>query len=176
MAQLVTQELLQSLLDYEPKSGKLFWKERPLEGFRSEGSWRAFNKKYAGKEAFLAQHVEGYFYGTILGERWLAHRVIWLLVTGEWPWIIDHINRNKTDNRFSNLRNGNYTQNGRNRPLSTKNKSGISGVWYNPKTNYWVVNIHNKYLGRYRCFVQAIKIRKAAEQTYDYHPHHGRPV
>lgn len=41
-----------------------------------------------------------------------AHRIVWLLVHGQWPMqSLDHINRNKTDNRIENLRLASFSQN-----------------------------------------------------------------
>lgn len=49
-----------------------------------------------------------------------AHRVAFFLMTGRWPEIIDHINRIKSDNRWSNLREVDYSQSSRNRVLTKK--------------------------------------------------------
>jgi len=59
-----------------------------------------------------------------------AHRLAWLYMNGEWPTCeIDHINGNRTDNRWSNLRGVSSTVNKQNkrRPQSN-NKSGFLGV------------------------------------------------
>ena len=40
-----------------------------------------------------------------MAKRFSAHRLAWLYVTGDWPvGVIDHINGDRTDNRFENLR------------------------------------------------------------------------
>lgn len=43
------------------------------------------------------------------------HRVIWWIVRGKWPRMIDHKNRNKTDNRWVNIRLSNHKINNSNR-------------------------------------------------------------
>lgn len=58
-----------------------------------------------------------------------AHRVAWLLHTGQWPTHqIDHINADKQDNRIHNLREATATQNLRNRGVFKNNKLGVKGV------------------------------------------------
>lgn len=58
------------------------------------------------------------------GVAYKAHRVAWFMVTGEQPGIIDHINGNTLDNRFSNLRNVSSSQNAKNHGKKL-NKSGM---------------------------------------------------
>ena len=50
-------------------------------------------------------------------------RVIWAMQTGSWPVaeILDHINRDRADNRLSNLRAVDRPANMRNRPYYSKN-------------------------------------------------------
>jgi hypothetical protein len=48
------------------------------------------------------------------GIGYLAHRLAWVYMTGEQPDVIDHINRERDDNRFSNLRNGTFKDNSTN--------------------------------------------------------------
>lgn len=68
----------------------------------------------------------------------LMHRFIWRLVTGEWPTHeIDHVNRNKRDNRWLNLREATHSENGQNRDVYKNNRTGIKGVgWYPPLQKY----------------------------------------
>lgn len=66
---------------------------------------------------------------TVKGRPYKAHRLAWLYMTGEWPDITDHINHNRTDNRFSNLRNGTVSNNMENQVKPRKgSKTGFMGV------------------------------------------------
>lgn len=58
-----------------------------------------------------------------------AHRLAWLLATGDWPEeIIDHINGVRDDNRLCNLRPATMKQNLMNRPMHSRNQLGVKGV------------------------------------------------
>jgi hypothetical protein len=64
-----------------------------------------------------------------------AHRLAWLYVYGEWPSDqIDHINRNRSDNRIANLRIATPTQNQANRSVCKRNTTGFKGVTVDPRT------------------------------------------
>ena len=99
---------------------------------------------------------------------YLQHRLAWLYVYGEWPGgSIDHKNRNRSDNSINNLRVLSFSDNGLNLNISSRNKSGTTGVcWYN-RNNRWVSEIrvrgvvHN--LGSYKNINDAIIARKMAE-------------
>lgn len=61
----------------------------------------------------------------------LVHRVCWYLYYGNWPSEIDHINRNKTDNRISNLRLATRAQNKANEEKTRRRTSSkYKGVSY----------------------------------------------
>lgn len=57
-----------------------------------------------------------------------------------------------------------------NKRLSSRNKSGITGVSFNKASNKWVANIRidgkQKYLGMFDCIDDAVKVRKNAEIKY----------
>ena len=90
----------------------------------------------------------------LLGERYQAHRLAWLYVTGSMPKEhIDHINGNKLDNRFCNLREATSAQNSMNMGKNSANTSGIKGVTFHTKQNKWRascrVNGKRFYLGNF---------------------------
>ena len=56
---------------------------------------------------------------------------------------VDHINRNKIDNRLENLRWVSHRDNGRNQSIAKNNTSGYQGVSYEKSQNRWVAHWHN---------------------------------
>lgn len=99
-----------------------------------------------------------------------AHRLIWFYMTGEWPDIIDHINRIPYDNKWCNLRNGNYKLNSINRKLASNSLSNIKGVTYIKKENMWRsrigVNGKQIYLGYFKTKEEAANAYKIAVNKY----------
>lgn len=109
----------------------------------------------------------GYVLSSINGKIVLLHR--FLLSPGK-DQIVDHINRNRLDNRRCNLRLGDYTLNAQNISVAKNNSSGITGVYLNKKLNRWAaricVNYKTIYLGSFAKIEDAIKVRKDAEKRY----------
>ena len=132
---------VQKLLRYEPETGRLFWLPRAgVDGFDAQ-SLSAFSQ-YVGKEAFTASMSNGYKCGRIRRKTFLAHRVIWAIQTGAWPKEeIDHINMDKGDNRWGNLREATHAQNNQNKPIGAANTSGFKGVSWNNKAQKWQATI-----------------------------------
>lgn len=164
------------LLRYEPETGKLFWRHRDTSYF-SVGRdrnvvARVWNKRHAGKEAFTADDGSGYRIGLLLGKKYRAHRLIWLLANGEWPDTIDHLNGNRSDNRLANLRNCTIATNATNTARRSDNRSGVKGVSCTA-SNTWVSYIHRNrrqtYLGTFRSKADAVAARKHAEKEFGFH-------
>lgn len=175
---LPDQALLLKLLRYEPETGKLYWRERTDKyGFATRRSYLSWNGKYPGTEAFTADDGLGYPNGCIMGVGYKAHRIIWKMVTGEEPDCIDHINGDRSDNRFCNLRSVEKAENNRNARTYKSNTSGQPGVHLR-KDGSWVARItvqgRRQNIGSFKTKEDAVRARKAAERKFGFHPNHGR--
>lgn len=84
------------------------------------------------KQGMPAGRVEkaGYMLVRIDNKTYNLHQLAWLYMWAQWPeGVIDHINGNRSDNRFCNLRDVNHTINNQNRRCAApRNKLGILGV------------------------------------------------
>lgn len=179
----ISQDVLHELLTYNPDTGELRWKVRDVKFFKAsthkskEQQMRTWNTKYSNTIAFNNTSTHGYKRGGILGKLHEAHRVIWMMQTGEWPKSIDHINGIRTDNRWVNLRNVNKKENNKNRGFSSHNTSGINGVCFSKRTNKWRsrIKVDGKdiYLGEFHDINDAARARKLAEIKYGFHENHG---
>ena len=90
-------------------------------------------------------------------------------MTGDWPnGVIDHINRDRTDNRWCNLRDVDYSLNSQNRGLQSNNTSGVVGVTWHNENQMWEVRLYRKSVCIYRKFLndftEAVKLRFKKEQ------------
>lgn len=110
----------------------------------------------------------GYICVCINNKQYLAHRIAWLLATGRWPTqFIDHINRDKSDNRFVNLRECSKRQNAGNRKIARNNTSGIRGVTQTPHGTWKVQAAGPKrYLGSFKTKEEAIAVHDEAATKY----------
>ena len=144
---MLTQERLKEVLDYDSETGLFFWK-------------RKVSNIPIGKAAGALQN-KGYIQITIDSRNYLAHRVAWLYVYGEWPKNqIDHINRDKKDNCISNLRDVSNSTNQINIGLRSHNSSGVTGVVKSAKPHRpWAaqINRNNKkiFLGYFKTVQEA---------------------
>ena len=97
------------------------------------------------------------------GAPYKAHRLVWLYVTGVWPTqFVDHINGNKQDNRFSNLRDVSRKVNGQNRRSAQCNsKTGLLGV--QKRRNRWAATI---IIDKTRLWIGTFDTPDAAHAAY----------
>lgn len=147
---------IQETLSYNPETGIFVW----LVGRR------------AGLRAGTFRKGDGYRYINLGSNVVCAeHRIAWLMTHGVWPTHqIDHINRNKTDNRLANLREASHSQQQMNAPRSKRNKSGCRGVWLPKSENKWRACItvagKNHWLGTFDRYEDAVLARRQAEIKY----------
>lgn len=178
----ITQERLAELFDYDRETGDLIWRERPRQMFTSgykngETSWKTWNTRNAGNPVRSINN-HGYYRAAIDGHKHLAHRLIWMLVYGESPAEIDHINGCKTDNRLCNLRAADRQENMRNAARRSDNTSGFTGVSYAKRDGVFIAYITEngraRVIGRFNTAEEAAAAREAESTRLGYHENHGR--
>lgn len=175
--------ILSDLLRYDPESGKLYWKERPVSMFEggsypAERRQKSWNSRCANKEAFGHMGNHGYKEGAIFNHLFLAHRVIWALVHGAWPeGDIDHRNGDKLDNRDGNLRDVSTSINCRNSAMKSVNSSGLTGVSYRKDRGHWrarvMVNGKETHLGNFSSAQDAYDARLKVNPALGFSERHG---
>lgn len=179
--------LLDTILSYDPESGILTWKERPIEHFKSSVGWKNFNKQFSGKECGSVTTYKGKKYKTtsIMGRTLFLHRIAWTMATGEVLGRsdeIDHVDGCGTNNAISNLRKATRVQNMRNQKIRDDNSSGYPGVHWCKRQCKFIARIgvggKRKTLGSFVTIDDAIKAKKKAEKELEYHENHGedRPL
>lgn len=86
------------------------------------------------------KHKNGYTYLKIDGHSCMAHRIVWLLLYGQWPdQHIDHINGSRSDNRPGNLRKATRSQQAQNK-IGWPKRSLPKGVY--PDGGRYAAAIH----------------------------------
>lgn len=129
---MLTKTLLQSLVDYDHKTGILTHKK----------PYRVINRP-----------SKGYLYKRILGKKYLVHQLAFMYMDGYIPKLIDHIDGNIQNNSWKNLRDTNKSINA----LNTTKSVGVykSG-------NKWLAKCMTKgilnYLGTFETREQAKKV------------------
>jgi hypothetical protein len=83
----------------------------------------------------------GYVSVRINKKPYQAHKIIYFMLTGEWPEFIDHINGNRADNRIENLRPATKRQNIWNQDITSRNTSGIKGISFDKSVNRWYARV-----------------------------------
>jgi hypothetical protein len=153
----LTQERLKELLRYEPLTGLLFW--------------RAPNHRQA--KGAIGCPTKGYLCVWVNGHYYALHRLAWLYMCGSFPEkLVDHINGDRTDNRWDNLREVTHAQNLQGaRKSRTDSKTGILGVCtdrrYPGRFSAFITRHRVRtYLGTFSCPIEAGAAYAAAKAAY----------
>ena len=112
----MTAEVLRQLVIYDPEAGT--FKTRVRINQRIPAGWP------------LGYMRDGYLCVRLLGAEHRLHRLAWLYMTGEWPEVlIDHYDTDRSNNRWRNIRPGNWSMNAQNqRKAHSNSKTGVLGV------------------------------------------------
>jgi hypothetical protein len=169
---------LREFFKYSPRTGEFRYRpNRARKWFTSDRLWLSWNAQFGGKVATAVSARDGYQRVAVNQRSYLAHRVIWAMMTGAWPKEeIDHINGDRTDNRWSNLRAASRTQNARNMEKPRNNTSGVTGVhWWKTKRLWQVYGgaRNNRVVKYAKTFDEAVAIRERIKQDLGMTARHG---
>ena len=137
---------------FEYRDGVLYWKVRTS------------NRVRVGYP--VGSLEQGYLKTSVLGQRMLVHRIIFLIHHGYLPDIVDHVDCNPLNNCIDNLRAATNNQNKHNGKMRVNNTSGVKGVYWNNQKGKWQAQIcvdgRTRNLGRYDLLSEAESVVKAA--------------
>lgn len=142
---------------YVYKEGKLFFK-RSLHSRQREG-----------QEVGNLNNC-GYLKVCLDRKSYLVHRLIFLMHHGYLPELLDHIDRNKLNNKIENLRECDKKVNSWNRDKQANNTSGFRGVSWNKAAGKWHAYIKikgkRKHLGLFNTPEEASKAYEKARSEF----------
>lgn len=165
---MISRDMIFESVEYFPETGI----------FKTKKAWGSMRK--VGDTVGTVSKSTGYVSVAINGRNYWAHRIAIIYMDGQIPsgMQVDHINGDRTDNRYKNLRIVSQIENRKNSAIRRDNSSGISGVNLDISRNKWAAFIYsdNKTisLGRFTSFFDACCARKSAENYYGFHANHGR--
>lgn len=157
----INQEYVKNLFDYKEDdiTGYLIWKV-------DSGP-----NKLKGKITGSFSKSTRYYQVTIDNKHYQLHRIIFLWHHGYLPEYIDHIDRNRINNKINNLRETTSQNNNRNRKQQ-KSSSGIKGIFWDKRRSKWraQIRLNNKlyHLGRYNNLDDAVLARYEKEQEVNW--------
>jgi hypothetical protein len=153
----LTQSRLRDLLLYEPHTGRFSWLKVETANQCKVGDLAGSNPSKIKRHPTIK----------IDGRAYRRSRLAWLYMTGEWPSrMVDHRDRDPSNDRWANLRLATNQENIRNSNLRRDSASGVKGV-YRFRNGRWAASIRVDkkllHLGYFDTIEEAAAVRRAAE-------------
>lgn len=160
MREVLTQEYLKEILEYNSETGVFTWKVSNTNLIKVGD--------VAGKP-----RGDGYCRVRILNKLQYTHRLVWLYLYGALPvGHLDHVDGDTSNNRVTNLREATRYENQHNQGKRKNNTSGFKGVSWDKSMKKWAASITKKYkkvhLGYFATPEEAASAYQNAAQA-----HHG---
>lgn len=138
----LTADRLREVLSYAPETGAFYW------------LISTSNRAPIGERAGYVRN-DGRTVIGVDGAHYLANRLAFLWMTGEWPDDeIDHKDNDASNDRWANLRPANSANNKANIRRRRDNTSGFKGVTYDKSRSLWQARTSEGgrtiHLGRFR--------------------------
>lgn len=155
------------LFRYDYETGVLYWR------------WRVNNRVPKTLEAGTRMNPDGYLYVKVHDRLYSVHRIVMPMCYGFYGegLEIDHISHVRNDNHPVNLRFVTHGENMRNKSASSKNTSGVTGVYFSKAHKKYraqiVVDGEFIHLGYFDTLEEAAEARRQADRKYKFNNNHG---
>ena len=162
-------EEVAKLFTYDRETGVLYWRIRDRNTIR---------RNYVASPSEGTK--DGYRQVSIKGKVYMEHRIIMVLCFGHIPENaeIDHINHVRDDNRLCNLRFVTGSENSRNKSVSSRNTTGVTGVYFYKGLQKYVARISVDWkiihLGYFETLEEAAAARAEANVKFKFNNNHGK--
>ena len=156
------------LFRYDYETGVLYWRRR------------VNSRVPKTLEAGTQRKLSGYLDVQVHGRRYPVHRIVMLMCYGFCGegLDVDHINHVRNDNRLCNLRFVTGSENSKNQSVSSKNTSGVTGVYFSKAKKKYVaqieVNLKVIHLGYFETLEEAAAARVEANLKFKFNSNHGK--
>lgn len=163
-------ELAKKLFYYEPETGKVFR--------IAKLTWKRNIKPCKPREIKDINNY-GYIQVSFQGRPFGLHRIIFLLMTGSFPANdVDHIDGDRLNNKWENLREVARCENLRNIGIKSSNSTGYHGVSFRKDTGKFTVYIDFDGVryrgGSFTDLKDAVNKRREMETSFGFHENHGK--
>ena len=161
---ILTYERLRELLDYNPETG-VFTRRVQL------------SPRYPIGSVVGSDDGSGYLQTTVASKKYRLHRLAYFYMLGVWPpHDVDHKNRKRANNKWSNLRPATRTENCHNISLGAHNTSGYIGVSWAANVFKWEARITVANKGKVLGYFPTPELASAAYQKAKHIFHPTAPV
>ena len=158
------------LFRYDYETGVLYWRWRVNS--RVPKTLEAGTQRKSSSDGYLNVSVNGRLYP--------VHRVVMLMCYGFCGegLEVDHINHVRNDNRLVNLRFVTHRGNMRNKSVSSKSTTGVTGVSFLKARKKYIaqIGVNRKliYLGMFETLEEAAAARAEANLKFKFNNNHGK--
>lgn len=147
----VSYELAHKMFSYNPDTGIVTRKI-------------SVSSRARARDELWTVNCSGYIVVRFEGKLHYVHRIIWLMQTGEWPTlVIDHIDGNGANNKWTNIRHVTYS-------VNLQNKIVESGVYWSKRDKVWVATMQvdgrRQHIGQHKSKIIAEAMYKQAKLAY----------
>ena len=119
-------------------------------------------KPVGSKLGFITN--KGYLYTRLNKETYPIHHLVWLWHKGYLPKQLDHIDKNKLNNRICNLREASNTLNQLNKGVQRNNILGLENIRELPSGRYQV-RLYEMTVGTFNSITEAILVRDSIKNS-----------